>query len=146
MTDPLPPPATPVTSTTPPPAIPSYMPAGTTAHWSESVGWVYESPQAQAINQYNTNQSQQQDAANDFAKQQIAYSQPRNDLAFAHSAEYDRITGQYNQIQGAKAGIYDPNYQYDTPDYNPNSAAGIAAMLASQIGRASCRERVCQYV
>lgn len=48
--------------------------------------------------------SPQQDAANEAAKQQAAFSQPRNDTSGQNSAEYNAIVAQYNQQKSYSIG------------------------------------------
>lgn len=46
---------------------------------------------------YSPMMSDQLDAQMEYAKHEAAFSQPRNDLVFAHSANYDAIVAQYQQ-------------------------------------------------
>ena len=137
------PPTTPITSSTPPPSQDAALLQNNPYVKLVNGQWISNNPntaeQAAAQNAaYNAGvpyyDQPGRDSAMEAAKAQLAFSQPRNDLAFVPSANYLAIVGQYNAVQGAKAGITDPSYSYNPVYYNQNSAAGIAAMQASRGG------------
>ncbi len=83
--------------------------------------------------------SQQQDAENESAKQQTAFSQPRNDLLVPRSEAYNTLVAQaelqkYSSLSDA-GRVYHPEYkETENVYYDTSTAAGIAAMIAGKGG------------
>jgi len=109
------------------------LPADTqnTAILSSAAGQAYQANQAYL--------AAQRDAYNEAVKQAVAFSQPRNDLAGAHSAEYDRIVAEYNARKHYSVGSGGLTYQPTGGPQafrfeNPTSAAQIAYNVALEGG------------
>ena len=75
-----------------------------------------------------------QDQANETAKYQALYSQPRDDTATAHSAAFDAINAQYqasrNQVVSSSGSISQGPVTSNVNPYPENTAAGIAWEVA----------------
>lgn len=100
---------------------------------------ILASTQGQIYQQQYQQQQALQDAYREQMKHDIAFSQPRNDLDFQHSAAYDAIVAQYNQQRHYSVGSGGLTYQptggvpYARIE-NPRNAAQIAYNVAIEGG------------
>jgi hypothetical protein len=105
-----------------------------TAEEANAINAAWNAAQAAGI-PYTPPKSAAQDAADEYAKHQAAFSQPRNDLDFAHSSNYDAIVAQYNAQKyysvGSSGLTYQPTGGPKIPTIeNPQNAAQIAYNVA----------------
>src|SRR3546814_11266844 len=80
----------------------------------------------------------------DSAPSQALFSRPACRLAHAAQDEGKHLIDKLGAFRGAGALLRPAQIPVDDAEYVEGGHADVA--LGEQIGRASCRERVCQYV